>query len=285
VTSRPDVRLVHLPHLDSTTDPPTFLGSPLAGGAAFADLVALGAVVEVPVPADGLDHLPDAVVVAPHPDDAVLALGAALAGSTASVVTVFSDETWTRLPYYAERPELARATLVAEDVAALGGLGVPGDYLGYVDAADRPAWSDGFLCDDVARVRAAEPDLLRRLTAELGARLAGAPLAVAPLGVGGHVDHLLCREAVRDLHAAGRVGDVAFYADMPYAALALGGRTAALPDVGLPLAEWTVAATPERLAAKAAVLSCYRLQVAAPVARRVLLRPERLFRVQGDQVR
>lgn len=186
-----------------------------------------GMVLLAPAPADPAGRRPPGppgpsgpVVVSPHPDDAQLALGGWLARDGGHVVDVFSTEVWTVRRPYQDRPELTSRLIVAEEHVACRVLGVSVELLGFLDAAERPAWKQGFFTageDDLEPARR-EPELLEEVTARLAATLPSDRLVLAPLAVGGHADHVLCREAALRLLADGVLapGRLAFYADMPY---------------------------------------------------------------------
>ncbi|WP_163010724.1 PIG-L deacetylase family protein [Streptomyces dangxiongensis] len=216
------------------------------------------------------------VIVSPHPDDAQLALGGLLHRSGGRVVDVFSHETWTRRPYYQERPELASRTLIEEERVACRVLDTSLTLLGHVDGEARAAWADGFLLQDdaAARVRAAEPELLDRVTADLARELAGEHLVLVPLAVGGHVDHVLAREAVRRLVTEGELAAerVAFYEDMPYSLFADPGTASARLSVEWdgPLAPVPVPLDERAVEAKQEALWPYRLQVLEATSRRIV---------------
>jgi LmbE family N-acetylglucosaminyl deacetylase len=216
-------------------------------------------------------------VIAAHPDDAQLAVGGLLAGCAGAVIDVFSHETWTRRPYYRARPELTAKLLVAEERVACTVLGCHVELLGHTEATGRAAWQDGFFVSDPATAgpTVAEPALLARLTAQIGARLPGAGPVLAPLAVGGHADHVLTREAVLGLLADGTLDRqrVAFYEDMPYSVLCdpapLAASLARRPAVG-PLRPVTVPAAAHLADLKREALWAYRLQVPEGLADRVL---------------
>ncbi|MFH8367691.1 PIG-L deacetylase family protein [Streptomyces sp. NPDC018031] len=223
---------------------------------------------------------PDApVIVSPHPDDAALALGGTVARQGARFLDVFSVETWTKEPYYADRPELTRRLLLDEEAVAARVLGARVELLGFVDAADRDlrrdaffaatAWSGGFAQE--------EPELFGAVTDRLAALLDGAAEVYAPLGVGGHVDHLACREAVLALARDGRLDGarVAFYEDQPYSLFSSAEETArrlaprlAAAGLGEPSPELRPV---DDLAAltKREALRAYRIQVRQGIIRRI----------------
>lgn len=207
-------------------------------------------------------HRTELTVLSPHPDDAQLAVGALLAATGARVVDVFTEETWTRRPYYRARPELTSNLLLAEERLACRVLDAELTLLGHPDGETRPAWRNGFLVDDPAAVAAAEPDLLDRLTHDLASALTGTsgPVLV-PLAVGGHVDHILVRESITTLTTTGHLDPerVLFYEDMPYSLF-----TAPTSDATPLLIR---ADNPRR---KREAMWAYRLQVTDGVAARIM---------------
>jgi LmbE family N-acetylglucosaminyl deacetylase len=215
------------------------------------------------------------LVVSPHPDDAVLALGGLLASRRASIVDVFSVERWTRRSYYAVRPQLAAALLVAEEELVCQLLDVPLTLLGFVDAADRGSAPGTFLASRSSTAADAGP--LSDVTERLRPLVAGEALVLAPLGVGEHLDHLLCREAVWRLLSEGAVDldRLAFYADQPYSMFAsaavvaeqLSNRLEA--EFGRRLMPSLLELTPRSIEVKAEAARAYRLQVLESVIRRI----------------
>jgi LmbE family N-acetylglucosaminyl deacetylase len=225
-------------------------------------------------------HTGDAFVVSPHPDDAELALGGWLSVHGGRVVDVFTEETWTSRAYYRTRPRLAASLLIAEEQIACAVLRTDLTLLGHMDGAARPPWREAFLIppDEAGRVTAAEPELAERVAADITAATAGTGPVLVPLAVGGHVDHILARQAVlaavgHGLLAADRI---LFYEDMPYslfadAAAAAEALAPAVERAGPgplrpePLVTGAGAATAKREA-----LWAYRLQVPDGIIRRVL---------------
>lgn len=144
------------------------------------------------------------IVVSPHLDDAVFSCAGFMAlavrrGETVRVVTVFT----VGVDHERRR---------AEDAAALDLLGVEHTHLGLLDAPERLG---------IARTHQAlveqssvDPEDLQRVREALTSELASLPFSTriyAPLGVGGHVDHLTVHAALRHRESA------VFYEDRPYA--------------------------------------------------------------------
>ena len=168
------------------------------------------------------------VVIAPHVDDAALSLGGTLAlGATPrptyEVWTVFSRQsfqTGLRVP-------LAELDRVAEEEERLAGrcLGFRPVLLGRAGAQDRHGWPIrrvmGFTPDRVL----SDPVLVRECdevfdTLVARCRVTKAAVVYAPLGIGGHLDHVLINLAVVRLARSGLLdgADLLFYEDLPYAA-------------------------------------------------------------------
>ncbi|MCK2244363.1 MULTISPECIES: PIG-L deacetylase family protein [unclassified Crossiella] len=300
MTELPDAwRPIALPHTEVTATGIRFLGRPVEPPPAGPDLLArcdgtralrdfppaerdrlrqshrAGLLVLAPPPRPRAGAAP--VVVSPHPDDAVLALGGLLAARGGRVLDVFSVETWTSIPYYAARPELTTRLLAAEELVACRVLGADPELLGFLDAADRPEHAAGFLAPDPAAGHTGEPELFAALTARLAKELTGCAEVYLPLAVGGHVDHLLCREAVLALAARGALpgSRLVFYEDQPYslftsaeelsAALAPRLRAAGLDRLRPRLLPMDATAGQ----AKQEALKAYRIQVRAGIRRRV----------------
>ncbi|WHT23235.1 hypothetical protein N8J89_19820 [Crossiella sp. CA-258035] len=300
MTELPDAwRPIALPHTEVTATGMSFLGRPVEPPVADPDLLArcdgsralrefssaeqdllrhghrAGLLVLAPPPRPRAGEAP--VVVSPHPDDAVLALGGLLAARGGRVLDVFSVETWTSRPYYAARPELTTRLLVAEELVACRVLAAEPELLGFLDAADRPERAAGFLAPDPVAGHTGEPELFAALTARLAKELAGCAEVYLPLAVGGHVDHLACREAVLALAARGalRNSRLHFYEDQPYSLFTSAGELSAA------LAPRLRAAGLDRLQsrllpmdaiagqAKQEALKAYRIQVRAGIRRRV----------------
>ncbi|MFG3516953.1 PIG-L deacetylase family protein [Streptomyces bobili] len=217
------------------------------------------------------------ICLSPHPDDAQLALGGLLARYGGRVVDVFSQETWTRRPHYRSRPALASRLLLEEERVACAVLGAELTVLGQVDAADRSAWQEGYFLEphEADAARSTEPELFERVTAALAAEVAGGSLVLVPLAVGGHVDHVLTRQAALELIARKVLEPerVAFYEDMPYSLFANAEAEAGRLLVGpgpSPLAPVLIPGSEAAARVKQEALWPYRLQVLEAVTRRIV---------------
>lgn len=216
------------------------------------------------------------IVLSPHLDDGVLSCGnllQALAerGWPATVATFFTEcsapltlsaRAFLRQCGATSAPRLF-AERRAEDTDAVAACGARALHAGLPDALFRrhprvpalvpelahvyPTWKFHLSRGVVSRRDPAVP-AVDRLLAELLAEPSGLPtVLVAPLGIGGHVDHVLVGEAA--VRAGRRTGQrVVRYADVPY-----------VLEAGVP-AGATRFAVP---AGKAGVIGRYRNQVGA----------------------
>jgi LmbE family N-acetylglucosaminyl deacetylase len=213
------------------------------------------------------------VVLSPHLDDAALSIGGLIAGVTAAgasilVVTVAAGSPPPHAilsPFAASLHRawgLSATDAVArrrrEDEAAMAILGAATLRLDRLDAVYR--LPDRYCTEAALTGEPAGEDRLEiELIAELASIRAASPRAVvlAPLAVGGHVDHRIVHRAARDLARQGR--EVAFYEDLPYAATpgAVAQRTT---EIGRELEPETfdIAATLDR---KIAAILAYTSQI------------------------
>jgi LmbE family N-acetylglucosaminyl deacetylase len=173
------------------------------------------------------------LAIAPHLDDAVLSIGAAIAerslqGAHTEVVTVFAGANPHPASDYAGKVHSACGLgddavgqRRAEDVAAVTTLGGCPTHLSFLDAIYRsdangtwryPSGQDLFTADP-----AEEAILGRQVYEVLAAKYDGsgeAQLATCA-GLGGHIDHLVTRDAVLRLgHQLGL--PVLLWEDLPY---------------------------------------------------------------------
>ena len=171
------------------------------------------------------------IVLSPHLDDAALSIGGTIARFTAArepalVLTIAAGSP----PPDAIPSPLAAALHRAwgvtahgavarrrrEDEAAMAILGAEAQRLDQLDAIYRlPARYDTEAA--LLGEPAAEDRLEIELAGQLAPILAASPraLVLAPLAVGGHVDHRIVHRVAIDLARRGR--DVGFYEDLPYA--------------------------------------------------------------------
>ncbi|MFI9001824.1 PIG-L deacetylase family protein [Streptomyces sp. NPDC053541] len=228
----------------------------------------------------------EVLVLSPHPDDAVLSCGALLdrlAGrAPVTVMTVFTEA--SPPPHTLSARQFLRQTGAvdaeelyaerrAEDRAVLGRLGVARFHAGFVDGLFRrdpePArWRRraARLLPELGhvyptyrlhlargRVAARDAETVRRVTDTVRELLPpGQGVLLAPLGVGGHADHVLVRTA-----AALSGLPAVYYSDFPYNL-----RSAADPRFTGPLGA-REASFGGGLDAKAELVRGYRTQVGA----------------------
>jgi LmbE family N-acetylglucosaminyl deacetylase len=241
----------------------------------------------------------DLLVLSPHLDDAVLSCGGRISaeverGREVLVVTVFTaDEPaeppsrlaadlrrWWRLP-----TGEVMAARRREDAEAVARLGARLLHLGLPEAPYRCAASGRPYYDQLAHLFGEpEPEDRAALGAVLRARLAGLPsstLRLAPLGVGGHVDHRLLRDAVETVDAS-----AAFYEEFPYAEWKWFALRRAL---GSPR-DWSAEVlplTPEAFERRVHAILAYESQIPAMFRREARLRKQlrrHLRRAGGERI-
>jgi LmbE family N-acetylglucosaminyl deacetylase len=154
-------------------------------------------------------------LIAPHSDDvawSIAGLGAHLAASRpCTLVTVFSRSAYGRVPGPPSRARVTRARL-REDRAFCAAAGLSFAF-GRLDDALGRGYPD---LPSLFRAQEARTDpAFQRVVERLGALVPDRPevVVLAPVGIGRHVDHVLCREAAR---RAFRRSTVLFYEDLPY---------------------------------------------------------------------
>lgn len=179
---------------------------------------------------------PDHLVLSPHLDDAALSCGGAIhalaaQGAHVLVVTPFTgdlpaEHARTRLARRNERswglPARPFAARCEEDLDAMALLGAHARHLGLLDmiyrttAQGEPAYRDEVIgvaphADDLARFL---PHLVEQFQALAGTLSDPASTVFCPLGLGGHVDHVLVRRAAESVWP---VTQLIYYEDYPYA--------------------------------------------------------------------
>lgn len=209
----------------------------------------------------------DHVYLSPHPDDAALSCGGALAALVAEGRRVLVVTVSTRIPSQEQAqaafggppPLWARwSARRSEDAAALGLLGV--DWL-WLDELDAPLRCP----DDYAQAGAvfgppvATDPLPERMRGALDVLARGCPNAHlhAPLGVGGHVDHRICHAAAG---ASPGWSLVSYYEDFPYVAARPDALQRRLAELPLRLAPTLRPAGPH-LEARVRAIAAYRSQL------------------------
>lgn len=196
--------------------------------AAVRALIARRILLPIPLPRPW-PRGPVSLVLSPHIDDAALSLGAAIAAGTEPVLVLNlfsrqSYQTGLRVP-----AGLIDMVAQAEDRLAGHILGYRSVFAGLLGAQDRHGLplSAVIGCDDED---AAVAERVRRDACQLCADIETGLQALAsshrirrlfaPLGIGGHLDHLVVRSATGAI--ASRLGvpqcDVHLYRDQPYAA-------------------------------------------------------------------
>jgi LmbE family N-acetylglucosaminyl deacetylase len=156
------------------------------------------------------------LALSPHPDDIAFSVGGLLrwlaARTDITLVTVFTRNVW--VPNL-ELPEPDEETVSrlrqAEDVRYCERVGVRRVPLGLPDAGLR-----GY--DDLTERLAprAEAEVAAAVREALAALLPDRGALLCPLGLGGHVDHGIVRDAALAVEA-GTARHVVFYEDLPYA--------------------------------------------------------------------
>lgn len=166
------------------------------------------------------------VFVAPHLDDVALSCGASVAklarDSRVQIATVFAGFPQSELSSFAQfqhaRWRLADGEAVQsrhkEDTAATAALG-EGAWLTWFQYRDAIYRDPAYASDDAlfGPVLESDTSLFRSIARDLDA--ASDAEYFVPLGIGGHVDHVIVNRAARFLALSGAI--VWGYADLPYA--------------------------------------------------------------------
>jgi LmbE family N-acetylglucosaminyl deacetylase len=221
------------------------------------------------------------IVLSPHLDDAALSCGARIAravdaGRPVVVATFFTQDEprvppsrlaadlrrWWKLPA-GEVMQLRRE----EDLEACRRLGAEPLHLDLPEAPYRKDARGAILYPELTALfgEVAADDLPWReqiagIIAELAAGAGTDPELLAPLGVGGHVDHQLVRGAAQ---RTGR--ELAYYEEFPYVAWKWLALRRALRVLGGP-GEWrseSIAVSPDQFERKVAAINAYASQVPA----------------------
>ncbi len=210
------------------------------------------------------------VILSPHLDDAVFSCGGwmaqrASAGEEVRVLTICAgDPPPGPLSPFAERlhtrwrPGVAPASVRrAEDLIATGRLGALARHFDVPDAIYRKTPEGVPLYPDEAaifgRLHPEDAELVERLGRLLSQACDSTCQVLCPLAIGGHVDHVLTRQAAERM-ALG----LWYYRDMPYDSR--GGTLpegCAIPEGG----ERIVPLAPEEIEAWASAVAEYRSQL------------------------
>lgn len=172
-------------------------------------------------------------ILSPHLDDGVFSCGEyirkeVLSGNTVTVVTVFSGEAEPEALSEAAKEfhsmcflhdDDAMAIRKQEDRGACEMLGCRYLYLDYPEYLYRSDSAGRKLCMNLSRMfddgQDEETAFRQQLAARLETLCGEYDLVLAPVGVGGHRDHLMIRDLLLD-YAERKQTPVLFYEDVPY---------------------------------------------------------------------
>jgi LmbE family N-acetylglucosaminyl deacetylase len=156
------------------------------------------------------------LALSPHPDDLAFSVGGLLrwlaARTDVTLVTVFTRNVWApnlELPQPDE--ETVSRLRQAEDVRYCERVGVRRLALGLPDAGLR-----GYDDDTERLAPGPEEEMAAAVREALAAVLPDRCALLCPLGLGGHVDHGIVRDAALAV-ATGTARQIGFYEDLPYA--------------------------------------------------------------------
>ncbi len=168
------------------------------------------------------------IYISPHLDDAILSMGGLIYEQVRQGQSV---EIWTAIsgmPDSSEVSQLAQEIHTAwgfqsvkdtilsrreENRLAAKIVGATDIYLDFLDSIYRRSPNGGWLYQNNTFVppHTDDADLPRQMVMAMNKRLKPDDKIVCPLAIGGHVDHVIVRQAVENL---GR--DILYYADIPY---------------------------------------------------------------------
>lgn len=203
------------------------------------------------------------LAVSPHPDDAVLGMGAALsAASQPIVVTVFAGDPGADTPAssWDQRlgPTAADAAAVRrrEDVAALGVVGASAVQLGFLEASYRSRSRCHEIYEGIDIFNLLRHDLVRVLESSQP------EILVVPLGLG-HVDHRLAAAAAISAWITDRTCELWTYAEQPYAEHDPALTRRRLRDLRAAAVPMIAMDDPQHAAARREAVLTYRSQLSA----------------------
>jgi 2'-N-acetylparomamine deacetylase / 2'''-acetyl-6'''-hydroxyneomycin deacetylase len=204
------------------------------------------------------------LVISPHSDDAAYSIGGLLQKSILEsrvhLLTLFGRSNFTRKSGFARDWQSVTELRKREDSAFARRIGAELTYVDLPEAAIRiGTTSNAIFANAGSSARLVIPAKLRVQVKRLLDTLQ--PVCVfAPLGIGGHRDHLIARQ-LSTAEARNRKLPLFYYEDLPYAAEISRGALSAYAhaiDPGL-----RPARVPIHLAAKLNNLTLYRSQVGA----------------------
>ena len=168
------------------------------------------------------------IYISPHFDDAVLSCGGlifdqAQTGIPVEIWTIFAGDPppgplseFARFNHSLWGTSTGEETIAmrkAEDEQAAATVGADPVHFDIPDCIYRlsPAGEHLYTETVITSPNPADKPLLRRIATALKSELRKDDMLVCPLSLGGHVDHVLARQAVESLHRS-----VWYYADIPY---------------------------------------------------------------------
>lgn len=162
----------------------------------------------------------DTIVLSPHPDDAALSAAHVLMashGESVMVVDVFSQTAWWRLSESAgDLDEIQRVRFAEEQLMARM-ADVKLRVLGLPEALLRGHRLDDVFASEMDHLDRGAADKLRESIKQIVAEHPHARWYL-PMGVGGHIDHRIVKEAASGVLKEVGVREVWFYEELFYAA-------------------------------------------------------------------
>lgn len=168
------------------------------------------------------------IYLSPHLDDAVLSCGGLIreqrrSGLPVEIWTVFAGiprhktlSDFARLNHAPWGTGDARQTVIQrrkEDLAAAALLGAKAVHFTFSDCIYRRSPRGEFLYTErvAAPIHLADQPLVSRIASDITRRVQTGDVLVCPLALGGHVDHVIARQATETLGFP-----LLYYADIPY---------------------------------------------------------------------
>jgi LmbE family N-acetylglucosaminyl deacetylase len=228
--------------------------------------------------AGSFDRSDRVVVVSPHSDDAAYSLSGLIhlchnLDKQITVLTVFSCSTYAPRLFFRGRERVTRVRRREDDrFAATVAPGCRMVWLEECDARLRPDYR-GTNAHTSRPMTAGDLVLTEKLALTFRQKVDPSSTIYLPLGVGGHVDHVIVREAGLALLAAG-CRSMFLYEDLPYAAkFSVAGLEDQVRRMTFAGADRLVPCRvtfPGLLACKQQALACYPSQVTRKVLSAIL---------------